>query len=52
MGRYCNHYYENVTQAIKLKYGYDFDYIIKFVWCKKNGNCNYKLIIFVLCYLQ
>ena len=31
MGRYCNQYYEKVTEAIKLKCGYDFDYIIKYV---------------------
>ena len=36
MGRYCNHYYEKVTEAIKLKCGYDFDYIIKYVWRGKN----------------
>ena len=29
MGRYYNHYYEKFTEAIKLKCGYDFDYIIK-----------------------
>ena len=28
MGKYCNHYYEKVTEAIKLKCSYDFDYII------------------------
>ena len=39
MGRYCNHYYEKVTEAIQLKFGYDFDYIIKYVWREKNfGN--------------
>ena len=49
MGRYCYHYYEKVTEAIKLKCGYDFDYIIKYVWHdKKFGNCNYKLVICVL----
>ena len=49
MGRYCNHYYEKVTKAIKLKCGYDFDYIIKYVWTEKNfGNCNYRLVRFVL----
>ena len=32
MSRYCNHYYEKVTEAIKLKCGYAFDYIIKYVW--------------------
>ena len=36
MSRYCNHYYENVTETIKLKCGYDFDYIIKYVWREKN----------------
>ena len=35
LGRYYNHYYEKFTEAIKLKCGYDFDYIIKFVWCEK-----------------
>ena len=42
MGRYCNDYYEKFTEAIRLKCGYDLDYIIKYVSCKKNGNCNYK----------
>ena len=47
MGRYCNHYYEKVTEAMKLKCGYDFDYIIKYVSREKFfGNCNYKLVIF------
>ena len=36
MGRYCNDYYEKFPEAIKLKYGYDLDYIIKYVLCKKN----------------
>ena len=36
MSQYYNHYYEKFTEAIKLKYGYDFDYIIKYDWCKKN----------------
>ena len=45
MGRYYNHYYGKFTEAIKLKCGYDFDYILKYVLCKKNGNCNYKLVI-------
>ena len=31
LGRYYNHYYEKFTKAIKLKCGYDFDYIIKYV---------------------
>ena len=36
MGRYCNDYYEKFPEAIKLKCGYDLDYIIKYVLCKKN----------------
>ena len=36
MDRYYNHYYEKFTESIKLKCGYDFDYIIKYVWYKKN----------------
>ena len=36
MGRYCNGYYEKFSEAIKLKCGYDLDYIIKYVSCKKN----------------
>ena len=40
MGRYCNDYYE--------KCGYDLDYIIKYVLCKKMSHCNYKLVIFVM----
>ena len=36
MGRYCNDYYEKSPEAIKLECGYDLDYIIKYVSCKKN----------------
>ena len=36
MVRYCNDYYEKFPEAIKLKCGYDLDYIIKYVSCKKN----------------
>ena len=43
MGRYCNDYYEKFPDTIKLKCGYDLDYIIKYVSCKKKSNCNYKL---------
>ena len=32
MARYYNHYYEKITEAIKLKCGFDFDYIIKYIW--------------------
>ena len=46
MGRYCNDYYEKFPDAIKLKCGYDLDYIMKYVSCKKKINCNYKLVIF------
>ena len=28
MGRYCNDYYDKFPEAIKLKCGYDLDYII------------------------
>ena len=48
MGRYCNDYYEKFPEAIKLKCGYELDYIIKYVSCKKMSNCNYKLVIFVM----
>ena len=49
LGRYYNHYYEKFTEAIKLKCGYDFDYIITYVHYEKNvGNCNYKSVIFVM----
>ena len=48
-GKYYNHYHEKVTQASKLKCGYDFDYLIKYVWREKYFvNCNYKLVIFVM----
>ena len=33
--QYYNHYYEKFPEAIKLKCGYDLDYIIKYVSCKK-----------------
>ena len=37
LGRYYNHYYEKFTEAIKLKCGYDLDYIIKkYVLREKN----------------
>ena len=48
MGRYCNDYYEKFPQAIKLKCGYDLDYIIKYVSCQKKSNCNYKLKLHTL----
>ena len=48
MGRYYNHYYEKFTEAIKLKYGYDLDYIIIMFRVKRMSNCNYKLVIFVI----
>ena len=35
LGRYYNHYYEKFTDAIKLKCGYDLDYIIKYVLREK-----------------
>ena len=31
MGRYCNDHYDKFPEAIKLKCGYDLDYIIKYV---------------------
>ena len=48
MGQYYTHYYEKFTEAIKLKCGYDLDYIIKYVSCKKMSNCYYKLVIFAM----
>ena len=35
MGRYCNDCYEKFPEAIKLKCGYDLDYITKYVYCFK-----------------
>ena len=35
LGRYYNHYYDKFTEAIKLKCGYDLDYIIKYVLREK-----------------
>ena len=35
MGRYCNDCYEKFPEAIKLKCGYDLDYITKYVYCLK-----------------
>ena len=35
MGQYYNHYYEEFTEAIKLKCGCDLDHIIKYVLGKK-----------------
>ena len=37
MGPYCNDYYEKFPEAIKLKCGYDLDYIIKYVSSKKRA---------------
>ena len=48
MSRYCNDFYEKFPGAIKLKCEHDLDYIIKNVSCKKNSNCNYKLVTFVM----
>ena len=48
MGQYYNHYYEEFTEAIKLKCGYDLDHIIKYVLGKKVSNYNYKLVIFAM----
>ena len=36
MGRYCNDYCEKFPEAIKLKCGYDLDYIM-YVSCKKRA---------------
>ena len=33
IGRYYNHYYKKFTEVIKLKCGYDLDYIVKYVSC-------------------
>ena len=43
MGSYYNHYYGKFTEDIKLKCGYDFDYIIKYVWCKKNWQLQWQV---------
>ena len=50
IGQYHNDYYEKFPEAIKLKCGYDLDYIlvIKYVSCKKMSNCNYKLVLFAM----
>ena len=41
-GKHDPCYYEKFPEATKLKCGYDLDYIIKGVSCKKKENCNYK----------
>ena len=46
--QYCNHYCKKITGSMKLKRGYDLDYIIKYVSCKKMSNCIYKLVIFAM----
>ena len=48
IGQCYNHYYEKFPEAIKLKCGYDLDYIIKYVSCKKMNNCNYKLVLLAM----
>ena len=52
MGRYCNDYYEKCPEAIKLKCGYDLDYIIKYVSCKKMSNCNLQLQVSNVCHVN
>ena len=47
-GQYYNYYYEKIPEAIKLKCGYDLDYIIKYVWFKIKHNCNYKSVLFAM----
>ena len=39
MDQYYNHYYEKFTDAIKLKCGYDFDYIIKYSIVRECLSC-------------
>ena len=48
-GRYCNDYYEKFPEAIKLKCGYDLDYIIKYVSCKKK---QLQLQVSNICYVN
>ena len=48
IGQYYHHYYEKCPETIKLKCGYDLDYRIKYVSCKKMSNCNYKLVLFAM----
>ena len=48
ISQYYNHYNKKFPEAIKLKCGYDLDYIIKYVSCKKMSNCNYKLALFAM----
>ena len=48
IGQCYNHYYEKCPEATNLKCGYDLDYIIKYVSCKKMSNCNYKLVLFAM----
>ena len=50
MGRYCNDCYEKFPDAIKLKCGYDLDYIIKYVSCKKNEQL--QLQVSNICYVN
>ena len=49
-GQYHNHCYEKFRQAIKLKCGYDLDYIIKYVSCKKNEQL--QLQVSIICHVN
>ena len=50
IGQYYNHYYEKFPEAIKLKCGYDLDYIIKYVSCKNNEQL--QLQVSIICHVN
>ena len=50
IGQYYNHYCEKFPEAIKLKCGYDLDYIIKYVSCKNNEQL--QLQVSIICHVN
>ena len=51
MSRYCNDYYEKFPEAIKLKCGYDLDYIIKVCFVYKK-NQQSQLQVSIICHVN
>ena len=52
MGRYCNDYYDKFPEAIKLKCGYDLDYIIKYACLVFKKNWQLQLQVSNICHIN
>ena len=50
IGQYYHQYYEKFPEAIKLKCGYDLDYRLKHVSCKKNEQL--QLQVSIICHVN